>query len=136
MAAVPGISFLLGADHLWKFITGEIRRCSGNRDLVSLGSTFGWLFQGPLFFSTSVNLATQVSVLRVNTSSETTDQVLRKFWELESIGILPEDDSVAKLNASVLEEFQRKLSFVDGRYEVALPWKEDSENLTAIERKL
>ncbi|KAH6930045.1 hypothetical protein HPB50_008116 [Hyalomma asiaticum] len=105
MTTVPGISFLLGADHLWKFMPGEIRHI----DFVSHGSSFGWMFQGPLSFSTTVNIATQVSVLRVNSSNKTTDTVLRKFSELEAIGIMTEDDNVPKLSASVLEGFQREV---------------------------
>ncbi|KAH6925521.1 hypothetical protein HPB50_006524 [Hyalomma asiaticum] len=63
-------------------------------------------------------MATQVSVVRVNASNETTDTVLRKFWELEAIGIMTEDNTVPKLIASVQEDFHRKLAFVDDRYEV------------------
>ncbi|KAH6926140.1 hypothetical protein HPB50_015253 [Hyalomma asiaticum] len=134
MTAVP--SFLLGADPLWKFMTGEIRRGSGNIDLVSLGSSIGRMFQGPLFFSTTVNMATQLSVLRVNASNETTDAVLRKFWDPESTGIMTEDGIVPKLGASFLEEFQRKLAFATVATRLPSRGKKTGEPLIVIEQKL
>ena len=42
---------------------------------------------------------------------------LQKFWNLESIGILPKD-------CAVHEEFKEGIEFKDGRYMVCLPWKE------------
>ena len=45
------------------------------------------------------------------------DSQLKKFWDLEALGI--EDNE-----PSVYEEFEKKISFKDGRYEVHLPWKE------------
>lgn len=41
IAAVPGISLLLGADHLWKVTTGKLHRHPRNSRLVALISVFG-----------------------------------------------------------------------------------------------
>ena len=44
------------------------------------------------------------------------DELLKSFWELESFGVtLPAH--------TVLEKFQDSIHFVDGHYEVSLPWK-------------
>ena len=48
------------------------------------------------------------------------DDRLKSFWELESFGISPSSSS----DSLVYEEFENSIHFVDGRYQVELPWKE------------
>jgi len=50
------------------------------------------------------------------------DEKLRTLWELESIGIKQEENSV-------LETFKEKITFTNQRYEVGLPWKEAHDPL-------
>ena len=50
------------------------------------------------------------------------DEKLHTFWELESIGIKQEENSV-------LETFKETITFTNQRYEVALPWKEAHDPL-------
>ena len=45
------------------------------------------------------------------------DEILHSFWNLESLGV----DSKAD---SVLEEFMQTVQFMNGKYEVSLPWKD------------
>ena len=45
------------------------------------------------------------------------ERKLAEFWDLEAIGISPEEKSV-------YERFNEDITFKDGRYEVRLPWKE------------
>ena len=55
---------------------------------------------------------------------------LKQFWELESIGII--DDQQAKWSLdeeSALSQFKKSLKFDGERYEVALPWKENHPRL-------
>jgi len=51
------------------------------------------------------------------------DKKLRTFWELESIEIKQEENSV-------LETFKETITFTNQRYEVGLPWKEAHDPLT------
>ena len=44
------------------------------------------------------------------------DDRLKSFWDLESFGI-------SNSERTVLDEFQDKISFTEGRYQVSLPWK-------------
>ena len=46
------------------------------------------------------------------------DNVLKNFWELESLGILPAEPSV-------YDNFKQSIKFDDGRYEVCLPWRSE-----------
>ena len=43
------------------------------------------------------------------------DNLLKNFWELESLDINPD-------KPSVYEEFKKSVKFIGGRYEVSLPW--------------
>ena len=63
-------------------------------------------------------------ILRVDTRSDQleTDEGLRQFWELESMGINPIEESVHA-------RFTREIKFRDGRYEVNLPWRESHPKL-------
>lgn len=45
------------------------------------------------------------------------DDCLKRFWDLESLGIVKEE-------ASVCEKFVQRMKFDGSRYEVCLPWKE------------
>ncbi|GFV96255.1 DUF1758 domain-containing protein [Trichonephila clavipes] len=53
---------------------------------------------------------------------------LRSFWELESIGVKNENCS-SEEDVS-FEMFKQRVHFKNGRYEVELPWKRDSNELS------
>ena len=44
------------------------------------------------------------------------EKEISKLWELEFLGLSPKEESV-------YEHFSDEIRFVDGRYEVKLPWK-------------
>lgn len=69
----------------------------------------------------SVNLAAS-HVLRMAVHEIELDEKLRTFWELESIGIKQEENSV-------LETVIETITFRNQRYEVGLPWKEARDSL-------
>ncbi|GFY15810.1 integrase catalytic domain-containing protein [Trichonephila clavipes] len=49
---------------------------------------------------------------------------LRRFWEIESLGILDKGSmSLGNGDEEILSEFDKSVNFVDGRYRVNLPWK-------------
>ena len=50
------------------------------------------------------------------------DDRLKAFWDLETLGIKKDE-------CSVYEDFERSISFRDGRYKVHLPWKEPHPEL-------
>ncbi len=77
----------------------------------------GWVLSGPVpAVESSCSLLT-AHTLKVDSREERSlDDVLRAFWELESIGI-------CGANQSVHQEFEQNTSFKDGLYEVGLPWR-------------
>ena len=46
------------------------------------------------------------------------DDRLKRFWDLESLGIVIKEES------SVYEKFIQRIKFDGNRYKVSLPWKE------------
>ena len=98
-----------------------------------MNTRVGWTLSGPVENAPrsephSVNLAA-THVLRIDTGSYEMDvqemelgAKLRTFWELESIGIKQEQNSV-------LETFKETVTFKNQRYEVGLPWKEAHDPL-------
>ena len=53
------------------------------------------------------------------------DLQLCRFWDLESIGICDQDVGGP---SQVLDKFEESVCYSDGRYEVALPWKDEKSS--------
>ena len=58
--------------------------------------------------------------------SKVSDYEVSKFWDLESVGINPKESSDQLESNPTLQDFSEKIQFVEGRYEVALPWKSET----------
>ncbi|XP_042147986.1 uncharacterized protein LOC121046466 [Ixodes scapularis] len=130
--AEEGISLLVGSDQLWRVTGDQVLRCEENQKLVAISTIFGWTFQGPVSHHSSLsgNANSMVCVLRVGPAEkEDVGDVLRGFWELESIGIADRPCSKTEEHNEVLTEFNETIKKVDGRYEVGLPWKASTGNL-------
>ena len=85
------VDLLLGSDCYWTFVTGEIRR--GDAGPVAIHTRLGWVLSGVTPVSrkprTSHSFLT-THVLQIDASphcSESLDEVLHSFWNLESLGI-------------------------------------------------
>ena len=56
------------------------------------------------------------------------NDTLRSFWEIEASGTSP-SPVLSKLDTSVLRVTEESLTYADGRYSVAIPWKESAPQL-------
>ncbi|GFQ82258.1 integrase catalytic domain-containing protein [Trichonephila clavata] len=64
------------------------------------------------------------SVHLIHSEEESISAELRRFWEIESLGIRDNDSvSLGNGDEEILSEFDKSVCFVDGRYRVSLPWK-------------
>ena len=115
------IDILIRSDHYWEIATSEIVR--GKKGPTAINTKLGWVLSGPTDMTTqdssSVNVVTS-HTLRVDTHlpiEEGLDSTLRRFWDLESIGIRNDD-------TTVLGDFSKRIAIDGGRYQVSLPWKE------------
>ena len=116
---------LIGSDHYWEFLTGEIIR--GKEGPVAVHSQLGWILSGPVMeedANTSVSLVTHVLGAQLTPAevSKNLDTQLRAFWDLESFGIEAKETSVLHSESTV--------RFVNRRYEVNLPWKDPDVTLS------
>lgn len=58
------------------------------------------------------------------------NETLKRFWELESIGIAEiEDPVMSQEEECAVADFNRGLNFDGHNYEVRLPWKRDPPKL-------
>ena len=101
----------------------EILRNTGGPVVVD--TKLVWILLGPVDSSNST-VANLVSshMLRVDglTKDSCLDMTLKSFWVLESLGIKTGSDSVK-------ERFTGDIKFVDGKYQVSLPWRERHDSL-------
>ncbi|XP_065902306.1 uncharacterized protein [Dysidea avara] len=116
------VDMLIGLDHYWKLITGKVIH-EGDGP-IAMQTRLGWVLSGPvpgLSCQTTCNLVSthllMVDAYMPEESGQSLDSTLKKFWDLESLGVNQD-------TPDVYAEFERRISFKDGRYEVALPWKE------------
>ena len=113
------VDVLIGSDLYWTLATGRVLR--GRSGPMAIHTKVGWVLSGPTDRrETTANLTlTATHALRIDTFPvERLDDELRRFWELEALGIMKDE-------SSVYEKFIQQVSFNGQRYQVKLPWKEN-----------
>ena len=119
------VDILIGSDQYWSLITGETRR--GENGPVGVQTKLGWVLSGSVDLPTEDQARTTLVTHTLHIACvplqdvQVLDDCLKSFWDLESFGITGPE-------RSVLDDFQDKIHFTGGRYEVSLPWK-DSHSL-------
>ena len=116
------IDALIGSDHYWQLVTGKV--IQGESGPTAIETHLGWVLSGPVSNTTEQNKPTRpptshamhVSTTHLSDSPPHLSNLLKAFWELESLGIKQEEPSV-------YDNFKKTVMFKNGRYEVNLPWK-------------
>jgi hypothetical protein len=122
------IDLLLGADYYYKIVTGEVIK--GDTGPTAVGSKLGWLLLGPTSTTTSLHTMSHLVIdgrremLFEEKGNDELVSNLKRFWDLESLGIVQRDES------SVSTDILRDITFNGKRYEVGLPWKEEVFSLS------
>ena len=123
------INVLIGSDHYWDFITREV--IQGENGPLAIASKFGWVLSGPSDTPAGFNDIEVTNNLVISGgsefdySNETRDEImheLKRFWDVEAIGIC--DEGMGESN-SVSSELFSDVVFNGQRYKVSLPWKHD-----------
>ena len=112
------IDILMGMDLYWSFVKSTK---IGSDNFVAVETLFGWILSGSPSEAHVNDPSSSVSLLCFNSHS---DDVLHKFWDLESVGVT---DNVNDTPHPVLSQFENTISFDKGRYKVSLPWKPDQQ---------
>ena len=110
------------SDNYWKLVTGEI--INGASGLTAIKTRLGWVLTGPvegISCHSSTNLVVThtmaVNMYVSEDNDQDLDHKLKMFWDLEAIGIQPNE-------ATVYDEFESTIQFNGERYKVSSPWKE------------
>ncbi|GFY12061.1 integrase catalytic domain-containing protein [Trichonephila clavipes] len=129
---IPGkIDELLGAEIFYELLTPGQIYCGDSRLLLQ-NTVFGYVVSGSVDEMRDNDI--HCGLIRDSDLNTT----LRSFWELESIGVKNED--CYSEEDVRLEMFKQRVHFKNGRYEVELPWKrysnELSDNFSLAKRRL
>ena len=113
------IEVLIGVDHYFEFVFAQ----KAINDLYLIPSKLGNLIAGNVLVNnSSVNaISTVLEICHDQTCSE-----IENIWKLDSIGI---DDSLEINDQFAVENFNKTVSFENGKYSVGLPWKIDPKFL-------
>ena len=130
----PQINVMLGSDHpVFHHVLKEVHG-SQPSDPVARLTNLGWVCFGP----------TLVNEFRRNSRSHFTrtyrtchvnkqpppDDILRKFWELEALGIKENTEEQPMAVDERAATVAGSLKFENGLYEVGIPWKDGEPKLT------
>ena len=115
------IDLLIGSDFYWSLVTGNVKALEKS-SLVAIETKLGWVFSGPVDIPHSANMNVSTTseahvVLMLDNKAKINESHLSKFWDLETLGITPDELCGEPLIDPV------KLN-EKGRYEASLPFKE------------
>ena len=104
------IDVLIGSDQYWGLVTGRVTK--GATGPTAIETSLGWILSGPVEgvaqeeMVVSFVTAHSTHSLRVGAVSEeeSLEVGLRRFWDLESLGILKDDKSVHESFTTDLHE--------------------------------
>jgi hypothetical protein len=106
-------SLLIGADHYWDVVGDEIVRRPGP---TAAKSRIGYLLSGPTTGSAVATTSLNATFLKIIVSNEHESKALERFWNLESIGILPNE--ITTHEDKFVKEYQdSSIRLVNGRYD-------------------
>ncbi|GFQ67373.1 integrase catalytic domain-containing protein [Trichonephila clavata] len=103
------ISLLIGSDFYWS-LTHRIKRLDSS--LVAVETSLGWSLHGKCDERSDCT-----SVHLIQSEEESISAELRRFWEIESLGIHDKDSvTLGNGDEKILSEFDKSVCFVNGRY--------------------
>ncbi|KRZ75318.1 hypothetical protein T10_11327 [Trichinella papuae] len=102
------IHILIGLDFYGRFLGEKILR-GGHNDPVAIETTLGWVVFGPV--NPLPTTKCQVNCVKIE---DETKRTLKKFWELDSIGIKPQEENLTQ--DSVSAQFHSTLPYDGSRY--------------------
>jgi hypothetical protein len=96
---------------------------------MAMNSVFGWLLSGPTGVERSKSCSASTHHATTKIHEDDPYLILKKFWDLESIGVTEDPKGQSAEENYVVQQFKDNVKFDGQRYEVSLPWKENCPNL-------
>ena len=128
------IDVMIGSDHpLFHLVLKEIHGSRHNDPIARL-TNLGWVCFGPTLVK-EFHQKSQSHFTRTYRSNQVSkqpppDDILRKFWELESIGIKEESGKQMTVEEkAAMTKVAETLTFENERYTVGIPWREGEPKL-------
>ncbi|CAB4029862.1 Hypothetical predicted protein, partial [Paramuricea clavata] len=121
------VDILIGSDHYWKIVTGKTRQ--GESGPTTIQTRLGWVLSGPVGneprqLTHTSNLATihtlKCASEEVECKNDVVVQELKRFWDLETLGIQPQ---------CVYKELLESIKYENNHCVFNLPWKPDLAEL-------
>ncbi|KIH58225.1 zinc knuckle [Ancylostoma duodenale] len=132
------IDILLGIDYYWKIVDHNATENFGN-GLITINTRFGPVTSGHTRLPRNHVLITKETR---DEEYSSTDTILSKLWDLETIGIHddPNPSADQRENEKIINQFLRTTRIKDGRIYVNFPWKENypkmADNKNLARRRL
>ena len=122
------VDMIIGSDNFYKFVTGQQKQVDKNLRLIE--TSIGWTPHG---MAAEQRKGRDVNVFY--TSCVTVDNALdlRRFWDNEVAGLVVEEDGTSE--DLLRNKFKSDIDYVDGRYSVRLPWK-NNQSLVSDYKKM
>ena len=123
------LDVLIGVDNYYKFVYGN----HISKGLYAIPSNVGSLLAGTISCNNSTtNRPMVATVLRVQHSEVIEDHnnlnnALTNIWNLDTVGMFPKTNS--NEHDLILEQFEKSISYDNGKYTVCLPWKSNHPTL-------
>lgn len=122
---VVQIDMLIGLDFYWEILGNCETKVIETTGLIAQESKFGWFLSGSYDYSKGyVETCTKTNTLFCITRNDPSDEIIRRCWELDSIGIGGEVSEPE--HTGVLNDFSKEIRMNGDRYQVGLPWKSDA----------
>ncbi|KRY06190.1 hypothetical protein T12_7546, partial [Trichinella patagoniensis] len=121
---LTSIHVLIGFDMYYR-VLGRGLRIAGEDDPIAMETIFGWILCGPKARSPAGKQdTTMVSTVTESSSAGATEELnllLRRFWEIDSIGVVQEVET--NTDEDVKRKFSESVTFDGKRYVVGLLWR-------------
>ena len=112
------VDILIGSDRYWDLVTGAVAKSEGGP--TAIHTKLGWVLSGPITSADPNQCTTNMVIthaLRADAHPDLLNEQLKSFWELESLGIHPNETNEYEMSIG-------NIQFSEGRYQVSLPWKQ------------
>ena len=128
------IDLMIGSDHpIFHMVSKEVPGKKSN-DPIGCLTNLGWVCFGPTlienFRRDSHSYFSRTYRSQLVNRSQLPEDAICKFWELDAIGI--KDDTCPAMTAeekAAVEKVSWTLKFVEGHYEIEIPWKDEEPKL-------